>query len=1243
MTRRRRIAIGLLALLTLLPSAAVIWVAATERGLQLLATRLHQVGPVLLQIDGASGSLAGGFHLDSFDLQHRRVHLHLVNVDGRVALLPLLWQTLTVTRLQIDDALVDVLPHEGPDLPWEPHFLPQLVKLHADQVDIVTAKLLVVGKLHFDLSNVHASGAIFHKQIRIYQSELDLPAEHVHLSSDGRVYANKPIGLSGQTHVQWQPQGQAAWDLSTHFDGNFDQLALTVAAVAPFHSQVAGQLLQLTHDWHFVGNAQTHDLDPAAFGAGLALGKLDTQLQVTVDANGIRAVGHAESAKLGWGAFDVNFIGSYADRTLTLNDSHLQHQASRSLASVSGSITFPRDKPLQLSLSGQWQNLSLPFNRGTPLMRSNAGRYKLSGQRPYAVEAEGDFSASDLPPMQAQGNGLLDTDRFTLLQGTVMAYGGQSQLRGNVQWSSPQSLSVTGTVRELDTGKLWAALPGRINFDFAASLRGLGAGSDLDLRLENLRGMLHNSKAQGSGHIGRKDGEWLIDGVDLRLAQTHLTADGSWGLHPDLRFNFTADDLSLLSPQARGHLTARGSLGGSPQQPSLHLRAQGADFALGKQSLRSLDADINLDLQEGGGLNGRVQLRDLLAGGRHIESVLAEIDGNTRDNSGFMAVEAAGLQLNLAARGILHEGRWQGQVRQLEIGDGGSLQLMLAAPSKLNLAAHEFTLETTCLNGRTTERLCASITTHADGWLAQLDAQTLPLRTLTAGLTANIDYEGTIAVSANAARSGDGPVTGHFHAGLTDAQLRHTFRNGRDERFALGTGVVDGALNSEDFDLAVGLDAGKAGSITGRLHGQRQGDDWADIPIMGDFSLQTDSLGLVALFSPDIDRSSGRLSTHATVSGTLGEPDLQGELQLRDAELDVYRVNFALRKLSLDARLAGDRLEFEGNARAGDGTASLSGQMAWRDRQPYGNLHLEGSDLTVVNIPEARIHASPKVDFQIAGQTINISGEVRLPYGVLEPATITNAVLASSDEVLIGVQQAQRNQTWQVTSDINVILGDKVNIDTLGLKGRLTGSLRVQTDAAQVSRGAGDLSVAEGRYAAFGRNLDVARGRLLFNNGPLNDPAIDLRAQKVFPDVTAGVNVRGSLRAPRMTFFSEPAISQSQIVSLILAGGSLDSVQNSTRSGAARNDLLAQGGAILAQQLGSRVGIEDVGIESDMSNDTSLVLGKYLSPRLYVSYGISIAEAINTLKLRYTIGDRWTIKTESGKAKSADLVYTILK
>ena len=132
----------------------------------------------------------------------------------------------------------------------------------------------------------------------------------------------------------------------------------------------------------------------------------------------------------------------------------------------------------------------------------------------------------------------------------------------------------------------------------------------------------------------------------------------------------------------------------------------------------------------------------------------------------------------------------------------------------------------------------------------------------------------------------------------------------------------------------------------------------------------------------------------------------------------------------------------------------------------------------------------------------------------------------------------------------------------------------------------------------------------------------------------------GKASPERMSFFSDPSLTQSQIASLILSGGSFESAQGKQSGG---NEMLAQGGAILAQQLGSRVGIEDVSLESDLTNETSLVLGRYLSPRLYVSYGIALTEQLNVLKLRYSLGDRWTIKTEVGQARGADLVYTIQK
>ena len=77
-----------------------------------------------------------------------------------------------------------------------------------------------------------------------------------------------------------------------------------------------------------------------------------------------------------------------------------------------------------------------------------------------------------------------------------------------------------------------------------------------------------------------------------------------------------------------------------------------------------------------------------------------------------------------------------------------------------------------------------------------------------------------------------------------------------------------------------------------------------------------------------------------------------------------------------------------------------------------------------------------------------------------------------------------------------------------------------------------------------------------------------------------------------------------------------------------------------------RLGLEEVGVENKFDNstgvnNTSLVLGKFLSPRLFISYGISLTESINTLKLRYTISDRFVLKTESGGSNNAaDVEFT---
>jgi translocation and assembly module TamB len=410
------------------------------------------------------------------------------------------------------------------------------------------------------------------------------------------------------------------------------------------------------------------------------------------------------------------------------------------------------------------------------------------------------------------------------------------------------------------------------------------------------------------------------------------------------------------------------------------------------------------------------------------------------------------------------------------------------------------------------------------------------------------------------------------------------------------------------------------------------------MPLTGALHAQSAEASLVTLYVPDIDRAAGHVSADIELAGTAGSPRLSGLLKVSDGELDVYQINLSVRQLAMQAQLSESGVRFEGSARAGKGEVSANGHLDWQHLLPYGKFHLEGSNLRVADLPEAQIDASPALDFAVSGHRIEVTGKVTVPYARIQPKDITGAVRASPDEVIVGSEPDDPKERFEVLSTITLVLGDHVNIDALGLSARLIGSVTIRSGYDPVTHGSGELSVAEGKYAAYARQLDIQRGRLIFTGGPVTNPGIDVVAQKVFPDVTAGVNVRGTLAQPHISFFSDPPLPQQQVASLILAGGSLESSQN------ASNAALGQGAALLAAQLGSHVGIPDVSLETDpIANETSLVLGRYLSPRLYVSYGVSLTEQLNTLKMRYTLGDHWTVRTEVGQAYGADLVYSITK
>ena len=747
-------------------------------------------------------------------------------------------------------------------------------------------------------------------------------------------------------------------------------------------------------------------------------------------------------------------------------------------------------------------------------------------------------------------------------------------------------------------------------------------------QFSDLSGKLRGANASGSGTITHSGRTFEFTNLRVNLGGTSLALDGQVNERLNLRFALSAQDLSLLSAGSRGQLKASGTVAGTAADPAIVAIAHGREIDYQGFKVAAFDANINfepaaIDRES----KVEIVVHKLSYQTRTLDAATFTLQGLPSAYNVHLTAAAPGLSANLAARGAYAAQSFKGQLTALALSGNESLHLSLERPVDLSVAAAHVRVEWLCLAG-TPGSFCADGDWTPAAWSTTAMTNELPLATLTAGMTPSVQYLGTGSAHLRLSGGAALPTVGTLRAQLADAEIAHRLASKKIERTRIGSGTVNVNATPAAVTAQFNLGDGQVGTMTANLDIQRSTPLWQDMPVAGELHAHSADCGLVSLYVPQIDRAAGQFTADIAVAGTLGAPRLSGLVKVADGELDAYQVNLALRQIAMEARLGDAGVDFKGSAKAGSGALSAAGHLEWRNLVTYGKFRLQGTNLRVVDVPEAQIDASPDLLFDINGHKIEVTGKVVVPYAKIAPKDITNAVRASDDEVIVGHEEDDPANRFEVMSDITLSLGDRVTIDTLGLTGRLTGSIAIRSGYDAITRGTGELSIADGSYTAYARKLDIQRGRLIFTGGPIDNPGVDIRAAKVFPDVTAGVNVRGTLLQPRMSFFSDPPLTQSQIVSLILAGGSLESAQKGGAGGAA----LGQAAAMLAQQVGSHVGIQDVSLESDLTNDTSLVLGRYLSPRLYVSYGISLTEQLNTLKLRYTLGDHWTLKTEVGQS-----------
>jgi len=172
---------------------------------------------------------------------------------------------------------------------------------------------------------------------------------------------------------------------------------------------------------------------------------------------------------------------------------------------------------------------------------------------------------------------------------------------------------------------------------------------------------------------------------------------------------------------------------------------------------------------------------------------------------------------------------------------------------------------------------------------------------------------------------------------------------------------------------------------------------------------------------------------------------------------------------------------------------------------------------------------------------------------------------------------------------------------------------------------------------------------LLFAGTPVENPGLDIRATRGFPDqnVTVGLQVRGTAARPELSVFSSPAMEQSDALSYLVAGKPMSQLQGgegNAVSSAARA-LGTAGGDLLAKSIGAKMGIDDVGVADNSAvGGAALTVGKYLSPRLYIGYGVGLFTPGEVVTVRYRLTRLFDAEVQNGSISSrAGVNYKIEK
>ena len=377
------------------------------------------------------------------------------------------------------------------------------------------------------------------------------------------------------------------------------------------------------------------------------------------------------------------------------------------------------------------------------------------------------------------------------------------------------------------------------------------------------------------------------------------------------------------------------------------------------------------------------------------------------------------------------------------------------------------------------------------------------------------------------------------------------------------------------------------------------------------------NLKLAQSFDSDIN-SSGFVDMNLTVGGTVGKPDVVGEVKITNGALSLIDFPNGLSEINGSLVFNEERIQVQSlTARTGGGQIRIGGFATYNPRVAF-NLTAQGQDIRM-RYPQG-VSSTADLNLKLVGalNSSTLSGDV----------TITRFAFNSQFDLATFIAKSNRPPEAPRASPLNNV---RFNIHVTS-----TPQLQVQSSLAKVAGNAdlqirgtpnnpvvlGRINLTEGQFDFNGANYKLDRGDVTFLNPAHTDPIIDIAATTRVRDYDITFRVSGQVsKALKPTFSSDPPLPEADIINLLAFGQTREEAQiastqgSSTMTESVSNTILGQAfNAAVSNRVQKLFGVSRVKIAPEVggaqTNPTAQVtIEQQVSNKVTVTYITNLTQS----------------------------------